>query len=153
MVVCLHVNSIKQLDMFDTEVALFKQNMYYKRYGSQIVQHAIKDSPFEGLAPLVSNYTAFIFSAEIKTTALESILKKNKKLLVIGGVLEGQVMKLDDFRRYGEMDITTAQSYLVQTLQNAAGGNLNRQLTYHQSMLLTRLNQIGTIETTSDDKK
>lgn len=67
--------------------------------------------------------------------------------------MEGHVLKLKDFIRYGEMDITTAQSYLVQALRTAGGGNLNQQLTYHQSMLLTRLNQIGTIKTTPDDKK
>lgn len=84
MIVCLHVNSIKQLDMFDIEVALFKQNMRYKRYGNRIVQHAIKDSPFEAFAPLISNYTAFIFSPEIQTTAVEKILRKSKKLHIIG---------------------------------------------------------------------
>lgn len=71
----------------------------------------------------------------------------------LGGVLEGQVLKYDDFLKFGEMDITTAQSNLVQVLQNAGGVNLTRQLTHHQSTLLTRLKQIGTNETTSNDKK
>lgn len=40
------------------------------------------------------------------------------------------------------MDLTTAQASLVQTLRMAAGGSLNQQLTYHQSTLVTRLDQI-----------
>lgn len=68
-------------------------------------------------------------------------------------MLEGQVLNYDDFLKFGEMDITTAQSNLVQVLQNAGGVNLTRQLTHHQSTLLTRLKQIGTNETTSNDKK
>lgn len=67
--------------------------------------------------------------------------------------MEGQVLNYDDFLKYGEMDIVTTQLGLVQTLQNAGGLNLNRQLTHHQTTLVTRLGQIGTNETTSNDKK
>lgn len=67
--------------------------------------------------------------------------------------MEGQILNYDDFLKYGEMDIITAQLGLVQTLQNAGGLNLNRQLTHHQTTLVTRLEQIGTNETTSNDKK
>lgn len=69
------------------------------------------------------------------------------------GVLEGQVLKIDEFLRFSDMDITTAQLRLVQILQSAGGVNLNQQLTHHQSTLVSRLKQIGTNETTSDDKQ
>ncbi|XP_043794957.1 39S ribosomal protein L10, mitochondrial [Apis laboriosa] len=153
MIAVLHVNSIMELDVFDIKVALFKENMHYKRYGSHIVHNAIKNSPYENLAPLISNFTAFVFSSEIKVPIVNKIIKKSKKMYILGGVLEGQVLKYDDFLKFGEMDITMAQSNLVQVLQNAGGVNLTRQLTHHQSTLLTRLKQIGTNETTSDDKK
>ena len=68
-------------------------------------------------------------------------------------MLEGQILKYDDFLKFKDITITIAQSNLVQVLQNAGGVNLTRQLTHHQSTLLTRLKQIGTNETTSDDKK
>lgn len=173
MIAVLHVNSIMELDVFDIRVALFKENMHYKRYGSRIVHNAIKNSPYESLAPLISNFTGFVFSSEINIPTVNKIIKKSKKMYILGkqwrndgrmilltnlisflgGVLEGQVLKYDDFFKFGEMDITTAQSNLVQVLQNAGGVNLTRQLTHHQSTLLTRLKQIGTNETTSDDKK
>lgn len=173
MTVILHVNSIMELDVFDIKVALFKENMHYKRYGPHIIHNMIKNSPYESLVPLISNYTAFVFSSEIKVPTVHKIIKKSKKMYILGkqwrkdgkmilltnlisflgGVLEGQVFKYDDFLKFGEMNITMAQSNLVQILQNAGGVNLTRQLTYHQSTLLTRLKQIGTNETTSDDKK
>lgn len=153
MIVILHVNSIMELDVFDVKVALFKENMHYKRYGAHIVSNMIKDSPYENLAPLISNYTAFVFSPEIKIAAVNKIFKKNKKMYILGGVLEGQILKYDDFLKFKDITITIAQSNLVQVLQNAGGVNLTRQLTHHQSTLLTRLKQIGTNETTSDDKK
>ena len=84
MIVILHVNSIMELDVFDVKVALFKENMHYKRYGAHIVSNMIKDSPYENLAPLISNYTAFVFSPEIKIAAVNKIFKKNKKMYILG---------------------------------------------------------------------
>lgn len=84
MIVILHVNSIMELDVFDVKVALFKENMHYKRYGAHIVSNMIKDSPYESLAPLISNYTAFVFSPEIKIAAVNKIFKKNKKMYILG---------------------------------------------------------------------
>ena len=46
----------------------------------------------------------------------------------------------------GKVDLASAQAGLVHVLRTAAGGNLNRQLTHHQSTLVTRLKQIGTKE-------
>ncbi|CAL7950430.1 unnamed protein product [Xylocopa violacea] len=153
MVACLHVNSISQLDVFAVQVPLYRQNMHYKVYGPHIVHHVIKDSPYERLAPLVSKYTAFVFSPVMDGNALEKIIKKCNKMHILGGVLEGHVMKYDDFVKYSKMDIATIQFSFVQLLQNAGGNNLNRQLTHHQSTLVTRLKQIGTNETTPDDKQ
>lgn len=66
--------------------------------------------------------------------------------------MEGHVFKLEEFLKYGQMDLTSAQCALVQTLQNAGGVNLNRQLTHHQSTLVSRLDQIGTNETASTNE-
>lgn len=68
-------------------------------------------------------------------------------------MLEGQVLNSSDFLKYGQMDMVSVQLGLVQVLQNAGGLNLNRQLTHHQTTLVSRLKQIGTNETVSDDKK
>lgn len=153
MVACLHVNSINQLDIFAVKVPLYRQNMHYKYYGPHIVHHIIKDSPYERLAPLVSKFTAFVFSPEINGKSLENILKKCNKMFILGGVLEGHVVNYDEFMMYSQMDMTTMQYGFVQLLQNAGGNNLNRQLTHHQSTLVTRLKQIGTNEATPDEKQ
>lgn len=147
MVAIVHVNSISALDLFDVQVPLHRANMYYKYYSPHLIHHIIKNSPYENLAPLVSKMTAYVFSPEINVTALQSIIKKCRRMYTLGGVLEGQVLKYDEFLKYGALDITTAQSGLVQVLQNAGGVNLSRQLTHHQSTLVSRLKQIGTNET------
>lgn len=84
MVAVLHVNSIMELDVFDIRVELFKENMHYKRYGSHIVHDMIKNSPYESLAPLISNYTGFVFSSEMKIPTVNKIIKKSKKMYILG---------------------------------------------------------------------
>ncbi|XP_012143021.1 large ribosomal subunit protein uL10m isoform X2 [Megachile rotundata] len=149
MIACLHVNSLPEREKFEVKVPLYRANMYYKQYGPHIVFEAIKDSPYGGIAPLVSKCTAFVFSPDINVRALQKIINKCKKMFTLGGILEGHVLSHDDFLKYGEMNMTSVQLGLVQLLQNAGGANLNRQLTHHQSTLVTRLKQIGTNETTS----
>lgn len=63
------------------------------------------------------------------------------------------MLNKEDFLRYGKMDLTSSRIQLVQLLQNAGGNNLNRQLTHHQSTLVTRLKQIGTNETASGENE
>lgn len=149
MIACLHVNSISELDKFETKVPLHRANMYYKQYGPQIVFEAIKDSPYEGITPLINNFTAFVFSPDMDVSTLQKIIRKSKKMFILGGILEGQILTYNDFLKYGQMDKTSLHLGLVQLLQNAGGVNLNRQLTHHQSTLVARLKQIGTNETTS----
>lgn len=149
MIACVHVNSMPEREIFEVRVPLHRENMYYKKYGPQIVFDAIKDSQYGGIAPLVSANTAYIFSPDMNVRALQKIMRKCRKMFLLGGILEGQVLSHDDFLKFGEMNLTSVQFGLVQILQNAGGVNLNRQLTHHQSTLVTRLKQIGTNEPTS----
>ncbi|XP_076679592.1 large ribosomal subunit protein uL10m-like [Andrena cerasifolii] len=153
MVALIHVNSITEEDKFEVRVPLKRANMYYKFYSPHIVRAALENSPYQALDPLISKFTAFVFSPDINVTALEKILKKCKQMYTMGGVLDGHVLVYDDFLKYGKMDITTAHLGLVQALQNAGGVTLNRQLTHHQATLVSRLQQIGTNEKTTDEDK
>ena len=153
MAACIHVNSITEEDKFEVRVFLKRANMYYKFYSPHIVRAALENSSYQALDPLISRYTAFVFSPDINVIALEKILKKCKQMYTLGGVLQGHVLEYDDFLNYGKMDITMAHLGLVQALQNAGGVNLNRQLTHHQATLVSRLQQIGTNEKTTDEDK
>lgn len=73
--------------------------------------------------------------------------------MISAGILDGKLLNQKEFLEYGKLDIKTAQAGLVQVLRTAAGGNLNRQLTHHQSTLVTRLKQIGTNEEKPCDVK
>lgn len=60
------------------------------------------------------------------------------------GIIHGKLVSRNELNDLGKLDLVTAQAGLVQVLRAAVGGNLNQQLTHHQSTLVTRLKQIGT---------
>ncbi|KAJ8683483.1 hypothetical protein QAD02_019275 [Eretmocerus hayati] len=81
---------------------------------------------------------------DTNTVKLAKILKKTPEVILLAGILNGKLLNRNEFLERGQLDLVTAQAGLVQILRTAAGGNLNKQLTHHQSTLVTRLKQIGT---------
>jgi len=114
---------------------------------------ALTDSPYAATMPLYSSNFSIVFGSDTNVAAFEKIIKKFPQVILLAGILEGRVLNKEDFLRYGKMDLTSSRIQLVQLLQNAGGNNLNRQLTHHQSTLVTRLKQIGTNETASSENE
>lgn len=84
MTACLHVNSMPERDVFDVKVPLFRANMYLKRYSSNIVLDAIRDSPYQGITPLIGKYTWFVFSPDVNVAPLQKIIRSCKKMFTMG---------------------------------------------------------------------
>ncbi|XP_043288704.1 39S ribosomal protein L10, mitochondrial [Venturia canescens] len=143
MVGFLHKNSISGEDSFDLAVALHRKNMTLKSYGHGLMKIAVGDTRFENILQLFNSPNYLVFGAEPEVAALQKIVKRFPQVVLIAGILEGRLLHLNDFLKYGNMDITEARSGLVHTLQTAGGLNLNRQLNCHQSTLVSRLDQIG----------
>lgn len=57
--------------------------------------------------------------------------------------MDGVFLNVNDFKKYGTMDLTTAQAGLVQTLRTAGGGDIHSKLNQHQMTFVNRLDQIG----------
>lgn len=175
MVAIFHQNSMTSEEQFELAVPLRRANMYFKRYSNKIMKLALTDSPYASTMPLYSSQFSIVFGSDANVAVFEKIIKKFPQVILLGkqlkkvlkqgnkivnlfifftaGILEGQVLNKEDFLRYGKMDLTSSRVQLVQLLQNAGGNNLNRQLTHHQSTLVTRLKQIGTDETTSGENE
>ncbi|KAG5306302.1 PAR3L protein, partial [Acromyrmex insinuator] len=153
MIAICHQNSMTSEDAFELAVPLKKLNMYYKRYSNTIMKLALTDSPYTATMPLYSSQFCIVFGSDTNVAGFEKIIKKFPQVILLAGILEGQVLDKKDFLKYGKMDLTSARVHLVQVLQSAGGNNLNQQLTHHQSTLVARLKQIGTDKTTSDENK
>ncbi|XP_012276160.1 39S ribosomal protein L10, mitochondrial [Orussus abietinus] len=151
MVAFLHQNSISKSDTFDLMVALRKHNIYLKSYGRKTMEEAVMGTRFEAILSVYCSENMLAFCTTGTPVAqLEKTLKRAPQYILLAGILEGKLLHLNDFLRYGKMDLQSTQVGLVQVLQSAAGGSLNHQLTYHQTTLVSRLNQIATPETPTD---
>jgi len=154
MIAFFHVNSVKATEIFELAVPLKRANMYWKGYQPKVLRAALEGTHYEPILHLykgMMNPGHFVFSPDTDTAKLNKILRKTPQVILIAGVLHGKLLSRNEFLEYGKLDLVTAQAGLVQVLRAASGGNLNRQLTHHQSTLVTRLKQIGTKEE-GDDK-
>lgn len=151
MVGFFHLNSIKAEENFNFQVNLKKHNMYAKVYGRRLMELAVKDTVYEPVLTLFSSPVLLVFSPDTHVNALVKTAKKTPEVILMAGILEGKLLNRTKFLEYGNMDLTSAQVGLVSVLQSAGGNNLNRQLTHHQSTLVTRLEQISTSKSTCDN--
>lgn len=147
MVAIFHANSFTDEDAFEAAVRLKKVNMHIKYYGPAILKLALEGTPYDAVRCLFRVSYRIVFSPEVDVTGLMKALKKTPQLVLLAGVIQGRFLNHKDFLEYGSFDITTRRALLVQVLQNAAGNNLNRQITHHQTTLVSRLKQIGKTET------
>lgn len=151
MIAIYHLNPMNMEVRFNLAVPLKKSNMHLKGYGLNVLKLALEGTQYAAILPLFKSPCSIIFSSEPQVAELQNITKRTKHIILMAGILEGRLLSRNEFLRYGEMDLTMVRSGLVQVLQTAGGNNLNRQLTHHQSTLVSRLNQIEEGEATRDE--
>uniref|UniRef100_A0A182K6B7 Large ribosomal subunit protein uL10m n=1 Tax=Anopheles christyi TaxID=43041 RepID=A0A182K6B7_9DIPT len=147
LVALVHVNSIKQEDMFKAQVALHRHNVSVKVYGKSIMRKAVKDTRFEAILPLFEAKTAIIFSPEVqKIKQVLNVLKKTPQLVLMGGIIEGRLLNKNEFMAYATMpDLTTVRAQFAAVLDNV-GGKIVGDLQCHQSQLVNLLDAYSKIE-------
>ncbi|XP_015516946.1 39S ribosomal protein L10, mitochondrial [Neodiprion lecontei] len=152
MVAFCHMNPFPGEEKFNFAVALKKHNMHFKVYGKPTIALALKDTPFLAVNRLFQSHNLTIFSPGTDIQSLLKLLQKRPELVLMAGIMNGKLMSRNELVNYAAMgDITAVRSRLVQVLQNAGGANLNRQITHHQSTLVSRLKQISTPEETTSE--
>uniref|UniRef100_A0A182SR20 Large ribosomal subunit protein uL10m n=1 Tax=Anopheles maculatus TaxID=74869 RepID=A0A182SR20_9DIPT len=163
LVALLHVNSIKQEDMFKAQVALHRHNVSVKVYGKSIMRKAVADTRFEAILPLFEAKTAIVFSPEAaKIKQVLNVLKKTPQLVLMGGIVEGKLLNKNEFMAYATMpDLTTVRAQFAAVL-DSAGGKIVGDLQCHQSQLVnmldayaqneSRTNETGSVSV-ADEKK
>ncbi|KAF7996661.1 hypothetical protein HCN44_002307 [Aphidius gifuensis] len=143
MVAFLHKNSMNTESEFEFNVALRRENMYLKYYGIKTMEAGLKGTKYENVLKLWGAPGNIVFSEQPKLDKLLKIMKKTPQVVLMAGILDGVLLNLNDFKKYGTMDLTTAQAGLVQTLRTAGGGDIHAKLNQHQMTFVNRLDQIG----------
>lgn len=142
MIGFLHMNSMKSDKLFDFQVKLRKGNMYYKTYSKAIVAEALRQANLLHVAPLLSGRHGIVFGLEKNVAVLQKVLKSTPQCILLAGILDNHLLRIDEFLKYGNMTDEQIYGQLVSTLQTAGGMNLNRQLIHHQSTFIQRLRAI-----------
>ncbi|XP_035909956.1 39S ribosomal protein L10, mitochondrial [Anopheles stephensi] len=152
LVALLHVNSIRQEDMFKVQVALHRHNVSVKVYGKSIMRKAVADTRFEAIMPLFEAKTAILFSPEAaKIKQVLSVLKKTPQLVLMGGIVEGKLLSKNEFTAYATMpDITTVRAQFAAVL-DSAGGKIVSDLQCHQSQLVNMLDAYAKIDSRTEE--
>ncbi|XP_058121597.1 large ribosomal subunit protein uL10m [Anopheles ziemanni] len=140
LVAFLHVNSIRQEDMFKAQVVLHRHNISVKVYGKSIMRKALAGTKFETILPLFEAKTAIVFAPEPqKIKQVLSVLKKTPQLVLLAGIVEGRLLSRNEFVSYATMpDLTTTRAQLAAVL-DSAGGKIVADLQCHQSQLVNLL--------------
>ncbi|XP_049534585.1 39S ribosomal protein L10, mitochondrial [Anopheles darlingi] len=140
LVAFLHVNSIRQEDMFKVQVALHRHQVTVKVYGKSIMQKAVQGTKFEPILPLFEAKTALVFGPEErKINQLLSVLKKAPQLVLLAGIVEGRLLSKQELVAYASMpDLTTVRAQFAAVLESA-GGKIVSDLQCHQQQLVNLL--------------
>ncbi|XP_058819859.1 large ribosomal subunit protein uL10m [Topomyia yanbarensis] len=140
MVAFVHINSIKEEEVFKFQVALHRFQMSYKIYGKSIIQKAVNGTKYETILSLFEARTAFIFCPdETKARQLLSVLKKTPQLILLAGIVEGEFLSKTEFMNFASLpDLTTARAQLAAVL-DSAGGKIVSDLECHQKQLVNIL--------------
>lgn len=152
MIAFFHMNPFPTEERFNFAVALKKHNMHSKFYGKNTISMAVQDTPYQAVLTLFSSQNLIVFGQDAKVQALLKIIRKRPELVLMAGVIDGKLLNKNEFVNYAKLgDLTAVRSGLVQVLQNAGGVNLNRQLSHHQSTLVSRLQQISSPELSEEN--
>ncbi|XP_053676083.1 39S ribosomal protein L10, mitochondrial [Anopheles nili] len=152
LVILLHVNSIKQEDMFKTQVALHRHNVSVKVYGKSVMRKAVEDSRFEAILPLFEAKTAIVFCPEQqKIKQVLNILKKAPQLVLMCGIVEGRLLSKNELQTYATMpDLTTVRAQFAAIL-DSVGGKIVGDLQCHQNQLVNMLDSYSKSESQTSD--
>lgn len=142
MIAFLHRGSIKHQQSFDFQVRLHKKGMKYKSYSSGIMLEALREVNHLEAYPLVQSRFGVVFGPEVDIAFLQKTLRKTPQLILLAGIVDNQLLRLDEFVKYGSNYNETIYGEFVSVLQNAGGANLTQQLTHHPRMLVERLTAI-----------
>lgn len=137
MILICQRNSMSQYDFFKFRVACHQQNVTCKVFGRKIIEHAIKNTKFEPMTPILTQtpYNCMLFGSEWNVREILAILKKTPKMILLAGALGDRYMSRNELENYAKLpNISMVQAQLAATL-NSVGNQLTRDLQAHQSNL------------------
>lgn len=134
-----HVNSIASDEKRRFEIELLKNDIHFRQYKMEVIEHALFNTRFAKLYNLLIHHGAFAFAESNKLAFLNRVLKKNSKVLLLGGLFENRILNKEQLNEYcSGVTLDSVRAQLCHTLSTPSIG-LHSNLNYHLTDLSTNL--------------
>ena len=113
--------SVNQLDMLRAEMR--KHGIMFKITKNRITKLALKDTKCKDIADMFSGPTAIALSQDAISSAkiLAKFSKKNQNLRILGGLMGGELLKLEDVLKIATLPtLNEARAKIASILQSPA---------------------------------
>ena len=123
MVVVTHYIGMTMPEMTDLRNRMREAGASFKVTKNRLTRLALQDTDFESLTELMTGPTALAYSADPVTAAKTAInyAKDNDKLVILGGVFNGQSLDVDDVENLAKLpSLDELRGKLVGMIQTPA---------------------------------
>lgn len=124
LVVVTHYTGLTVAEMSELRTKVREVGAKFRVTKNRITRLALAETLFAGLADLMKGPTAVSFSADpvAAAKAVVTYAKKNEKLVVLGGIMNGQVLSAEQVKALGELpSLDELRGKIVGLLQAPAG--------------------------------
>ena len=150
MVAVLHHNDWNVAEWQKFRVALAPTEIHVRVIPTKIATRALEVTKYKDVATLFRGPTCIMYCHEPKVKDLVAVIKKENKLLLLGGVLNDVLVTRNDFLEYAKLpSLEELQGQLVSQLM-ISSSQISMLLLKHQRDLLYILNQRGSSAINTD---
>ena len=105
LVVVTHYSGLTVAEMSTLRAAVRKQDAKFRVTKNRITRLALAGTQYEGLADLMKGPTAVSYSVDpvAAAKAVVEFAKKNEKLVICGGIMNGKVLSVAEIKALGEL--------------------------------------------------
>ena len=124
LVVVTHYLGLTVAEMTELRGKVREAGAKFRVTKNRITRLALAGTPYEGLADLMTGPTAVSTSADpiAAAKAVVQFAKKNEKIVVLGGVMNGQTLSADQVKALGDLpSLDELRGKIVGLLQAPAG--------------------------------
>lgn len=124
LVVVTHYLGLTVAEMTELRGKVREAGAKFRVTKNRITRLALAGTPYEGLADLMTGPTALSTSADpiAAAKAVVQFAKKNEKIVVLGGVMNGQTLSADQVKALGDLpSLDELRGKIVGLLQAPAG--------------------------------
>ncbi|XP_071542229.1 large ribosomal subunit protein uL10m-like isoform X9 [Panulirus ornatus] len=132
LVAIFHELPMTAASLFAARVQLNKINLVYLKHNNNIMKLALTGTKYEALLSLYQSDTVTFVGDQPSVAKLLKLEKRIPGLLLLGGVVEGRFMSLDNLKQYAALpSLQTLHGQLVGILGSPAQ-YLSQNLDHHQ---------------------